>query len=81
MNTFNSAQSLGEIVSITPGASEVFKKYKIDFCCGGNRPLIEAIKEQNLNEREILTKLDEVFVEIKRQKRIQKTLEKCLRLS
>jgi regulator of cell morphogenesis and NO signaling len=63
MNTFNSAQSLGEIVSIMPKAGEVFKQYKIDFCCGGNRPLIEAIKEQNLNENEILKKLDEAFIE------------------
>jgi regulator of cell morphogenesis and NO signaling len=72
MNTFNSAQSLGEIVSIMPRAGEVFKQYKIDFCCGGNRPLIEAIKEQSLNENEILKKLDEAFIENKKIKNTTK---------
>lgn len=63
MSTFNSAQSIGEIVAIMPKASEVFKKYNIDFCCGGGRPLIEAITKQNLIEQEVLTSLDEAYEE------------------
>jgi regulator of cell morphogenesis and NO signaling len=61
MKTFDSNQSIGEIVSIFPKASEVFKQYKIDFCCGGGRPLIEAIKEQKLDESEVLKRLEEGF--------------------
>ena len=61
MNTIRSNQSIGEIVSIIPKASGIFKDYKIDFCCGGNRPLIEAIKEQKLNEGEIISKLNKAF--------------------
>lgn len=49
MNIFNTSQSIGDIVSIMPKASEVFKEYNIDFCCGGSRPLSEAIREQRLN--------------------------------
>jgi regulator of cell morphogenesis and NO signaling len=31
MDVFKSNQSVGEIVSIMPRASEIFKRYKIDF--------------------------------------------------
>lgn len=66
MNEFNTNQSIGEIVSIMPKASEVFKKYNIDFCCGGHRHLSEAIREQKLNEREVINKLDEAYEETRR---------------
>lgn len=61
MNIFNTSQSIGEIVSMMPKASEVFKEYNIDFCCGGHRPLSEAISEQKLDSREVLHKLDEAY--------------------
>ncbi|MDF2523165.1 MAG: ric [Clostridiales bacterium] len=66
MNTFNSTQSIGDIVTIMPKASEIFKEYHIDFCCGGNRPLTEAISEQKLNENEVLRRLDEAYKETQR---------------
>lgn len=68
MRIFNTTQTLGEIVAIMPKASEVFKAYKIDFCCGGNRSLEAAIKEQNLDEQEILSKLDAVYEATKKLK-------------
>ncbi|MFZ5988170.1 MAG: iron-sulfur cluster repair di-iron protein [Bacillota bacterium] len=66
MSEFNVSQTVGDIVSIMPKASEVFRKYNIDFCCGGNRPLKEAISEQKLNEQEILEKLDEAYEETRK---------------
>jgi len=66
MNLINSNQSIGEIVSILPKASDVFKEYHIDFCCGGNRPLIDAIKEQNLDEQAVLKKLSEAYEETRK---------------
>lgn len=69
--TFNTSQSIGDIVAILPKASEVFKEYNIDFCCGGNRPLSEAVTKQNLNEKEILEKLEGAYLEAKRtEKRV-----------
>jgi len=68
MSVFNVSQNIGEIVSIMPKASEVFKKYKIDFCCGGHRPLSEAIRENNLNEVEILSKLNAAYEGSKKNK-------------
>jgi len=56
-------QTVGEIVAMMPKASEIFRKYKIDFCCGGNRKLSEVIKEQKLDEGEIIKKLNEVLEE------------------
>lgn len=53
-------QSVGDIVAHLPRAAEVYKKYKIDFCCGGHRPLSEAIREKNLDQEEIMSKLQEV---------------------
>jgi regulator of cell morphogenesis and NO signaling len=61
MNKFNSTQKIGDIVNAFPKAAEIFKEYKIDFCCGGNRPLIAAIEEQNVNETELLNKLNSAY--------------------
>lgn len=61
MNKFNSTQKIGEIVNAFPKAADIFKVYKIDFCCGGNRLLIEAINEQNLNEKELLDKINSAY--------------------
>ncbi|MBB5174494.1 iron-sulfur cluster repair di-iron protein [Texcoconibacillus texcoconensis] len=49
-----------DIVIQWPHADQVFKQYKIDFCCGGDRPLSEAIEEKNLDEAVILKQLEEV---------------------
>jgi regulator of cell morphogenesis and NO signaling len=61
MNKFNSNQKIGEIVNAFPKAAEIFKEYKIDFCCGGNRPLSEAIHEQNVNEEALLNKINSEY--------------------
>lgn len=58
---FKSSDAIGYIAAQFPKSMEVFKEYKIDFCCGGNVPLIEEIKEHNLNEEEIMNKLEEAY--------------------
>lgn len=50
---------VGEIVAHMPRAAEIFKQYKIDFCCGGHRPLSEVIREQNLDQDEIMETLEQ----------------------
>lgn len=62
-NKFDSSSNIGDIVSIYPGASNLFLEYRIDFCCGGDRPLKEAIDEKKLNEEEIVTLLNERYKE------------------
>lgn len=63
INNFKVSDRIGDIVTIFPGASNLFLEYRIDFCCGGNRPLTEAIKEQSLDENEILNLLNERYIE------------------
>lgn len=52
---------VGDIVTQVPGADVVFKQYRIDFCCGGSKTLNEAIQQKNLNEAEIIQKLNETL--------------------
>ncbi|MDF2655761.1 MAG: ric [Bacillota bacterium] len=66
MSIFHTTQRIGEVVSILPQASEILKEFRIDFCCGGHRPLSEAIKEQNLDEKMLLSKLEKAYEEAKR---------------
>lgn len=65
MNKFNKTQKIGEIVNAFPKAAEIFKQYKVDFCCGGNRPLSEAIEEQKINETELLNKINSAYANYK----------------
>lgn len=57
-NKFKTEDAIGQIVAAFPGASEIFYKYNIDFCCGGDRPLSLAISSQNLNGKIIIDELN-----------------------
>ncbi|WP_127580054.1 iron-sulfur cluster repair di-iron protein [Paenibacillus koleovorans] len=62
---FSGEEKIGSIVSVFPGASHLFKEVQIDFCCGGDRSLLEAIRQKNRDEHEILRRLNESFAEMK----------------
>lgn len=62
---FNSSDKIGNIVAQLPKASQIFKKYNIDFCCGGNRTLSSAINEQQLDEDALLEELNQTYQETK----------------
>ncbi|NSL50660.1 iron-sulfur cluster repair di-iron protein [Calidifontibacillus erzurumensis] len=62
--TITSSMTLGDIVTKFPQAADIFKKHKIDFCCGGNRSLAEALQEKNLKENEILQALNEGYAKM-----------------
>lgn len=65
MNKFNSNQKIGDIVTKFPKVADIFKEYKIDFCCGGDRTLITAIKEQGVNETELLEIINDFYEKLK----------------
>lgn len=52
-----SDRSLAEIARELPGATAVFRRHKLDFCCGGNQSLGEAAAELGIDaggvEREL----------------------------
>jgi regulator of cell morphogenesis and NO signaling len=61
--TFHSSTIIKDIVTRMPKASGILRNYKIDFCCGGNRPIREAIIENKLEENEVLTRLNETYLQ------------------
>ncbi len=60
-NNFTSRDKIGDIVSKFPGAADIFKANKIDFCCGGDRQLKLAIQEGNLDETQVLNDLNKKY--------------------
>ncbi len=51
--------SLAEVVKEFPGATELFNEYKLDYCCGGKQLLKEALSEFNLNEDQVISRLND----------------------
>jgi regulator of cell morphogenesis and NO signaling len=58
---FSTNTLVRDIVNELPKTSDVFKKFRIDFCCGGNIPLSEAITANGINEEAIMEELRVVF--------------------
>ncbi|MGF7048552.1 regulator of cell morphogenesis and NO signaling [Paenibacillus sp. DS2015] len=54
---FDKEDKVSEIVIKFPKASDYFRDHKIDFCCGGNRPLQEALEERGLELKRVLDEL------------------------
>ncbi len=52
---------LGDIVANFPGAGDYFIKRQIDFCCGGDRPLAEGIKESGYDKEILLREINALY--------------------
>lgn len=61
MNTINKHITVGDVAVLVPKATEVFAKYDIDFCCGGNRVLADVLKENRLDEKQVFNELEELL--------------------
>ncbi|HTG71924.1 MAG TPA: iron-sulfur cluster repair di-iron protein [Candidatus Udaeobacter sp.] len=68
MTTFNGTEKIGDIVTNFPGASNLFKEYSIDFCCGGGRSLLEVLRLQGTNEESFIEQLNLSYLEVHRNK-------------
>lgn len=53
----NASQQIGQIAVHLPGATAVFRKLKLDFCCGGQVALAQAAAEKGLDVNAVLTEL------------------------
>ncbi|MCW8856204.1 MAG: DUF542 domain-containing protein, partial [Kangiella sp.] len=53
-------KSLGEIARDLPGASAVFFKHGMNFCCRGHQALANSIQEQNLDVEQVLAQLNQL---------------------
>ena len=50
--------TLAELAVKQPSASRVFQRYRLDFCCHGNRPLQEACDEYGLAPESVLAEIE-----------------------
>lgn len=50
--------TLSELATTRPAASRVFHRHRLDFCCGGQRPLEEACEERGLDPKEVMAEID-----------------------
>lgn len=56
-------QTLGTIASTIPGASRIFGKYHLDYCCGGKLSLEEAARKRGIDANELLSDLEQLIQE------------------
>ena len=55
-------QIIGELVAQNYKTASVFKKFKIDFCCNGNRTISEACERKNLNAVVLINELNKMII-------------------
>jgi regulator of cell morphogenesis and NO signaling len=56
----SSETKVREVALNTPGSTRVFEKFKIDYCCGGDRPLSEACAAAGVQIDTVMQLLSEV---------------------
>lgn len=57
---FSTDTLVKDIVNEVPKTADVFKKNRIDFCCGGNIPLSLAVSQNHLNMDSLIEELKNV---------------------
>lgn len=50
-------KTIAEIVSDDISTASIFKKYKLDFCCGGGKTVENACKKENINVDDVVNDL------------------------
>ena len=56
-------KSLSDLAIALPMATEIFRKNKLDFCCGGRQTLKEACEKKQLSLESIMKQLEELKAE------------------
>jgi len=60
MSTLNEQSPVGRWVAERPETARLFEELQIDYCCGGDRPLKQACREQSLDPLQIVARLEQV---------------------
>jgi len=50
--------TVGQLVTERPARARIFESFGIDYCCGGKKPLAQAIREKGLDEKAVVGVLD-----------------------
>ncbi len=58
-----SNKTIAEIVSDDISTASVFKKYQLDFCCGGGKTIAKACENLDIDEKDVLNDLKNVHVD------------------
>jgi regulator of cell morphogenesis and NO signaling len=56
-----SAKTVREIALEMPITTKVFEEFKIDYCCGGRKPLLEACQNVGANPELVMQKIEDVI--------------------
>ncbi len=59
-NNSTKEASIGELVAKDLRKAEVFKKFNIDFCCGGKKTLSQVCNDKQINIKEVETELEKL---------------------
>jgi len=54
---FNTNTTLAQLATTQPGATRVFLRHRLDFCCGGRQTLVHACHEAGLNPEQVLDEI------------------------
>jgi regulator of cell morphogenesis and NO signaling len=57
--TINATKTVGELAAELPGATRIFEKLGIDYCCGGERPLNQACSSAGVTEESVIGLLND----------------------
>ena len=57
-------QNIGELVAQNYKTASVFKKFKIDFCCNGNRTISEACERKKLDPSQLINELRNTIINV-----------------
>lgn len=52
------AMTIGEIAAKIPGATALFRRYDLDFCCAGSQPFADALTRKGLDRNAIIAELE-----------------------
>lgn len=54
------ARTVGDIAAVVPGATEVFRRFNLDFCCGGDVVLDTAARDHGIDIAEVERALNDL---------------------
>jgi len=61
---------VGDIATTIPASISVFERYGVDFCCGGDTPLSEALQGTGLSVGDILAEIESAASSIQAEDRL-----------
>jgi regulator of cell morphogenesis and NO signaling len=55
-------ETVGQLVVERPSRARLFEKLGIDYCCGGKKPLAQAIHEKGLDPQQVVAELEQEVI-------------------